>query len=331
MAQLAKTTRVQEIRDILERLKPGIVQALPKHMNADRLVRIAMTSVRKNPQLLKCTPESLCACLLTCSQRGLEPDSSGQQAHLIPYGTECTLIFGFRGLMELALRHKDVLSFDVPQVVYKGDDYVYKLGLEPKLEHTPGTDTKHADEDVVAFYVVARLASGATPFVWMWNEQVLAVRNAIKDWQKKPWKKHYQEQGKKTVIRRFCKVLPASADLQAALGLELQTELGKPQTHDYPFVDVEIEAEADEPERLSVAELREQVTKPTAKPQTKEKAPPPAPENKHKALRIAIRARHAVLPVDQMEAALKNVGLKSINDIDDIVDIKVLQEVADGF
>lgn len=43
----------------LDKMQLQIAKALPKHMNADRLARIALTTIRTNPKLLECSIESL--------------------------------------------------------------------------------------------------------------------------------------------------------------------------------------------------------------------------------------------------------------------------------
>ena len=59
--------------------KQQVALALPKHMTADRFVRVALTALLKTPKLQDCTPESVIQCMLNCSALGLEPD--GRRAH----------------------------------------------------------------------------------------------------------------------------------------------------------------------------------------------------------------------------------------------------------
>jgi recombination protein RecT len=233
--------RVSNMRELLGKMHGEIAKAAPKHMTADRIIRVAMTSMQQTPRLAECTPESFLGCLLTCTQRGLAPDSASQHAHLIPFKdrkkgiTVCTLIFGYKGLMDLALRHPDVLSFHVPQVVYEKDEFEYQEGQEPKLFHKPAQQPDRGD--IVAFYAVAKLASGDRPFVWMWLHEVKKVRDAVHEWQKKPWKTHFSAMGLKTVVLRLCKWLPATPDLQAAITLDEQAEAGVPQSIESVVID----------------------------------------------------------------------------------------------
>ena len=220
--------KIQTLRDLMEQMSGEIAKVAPKHLTADRIIRVATTSLRKTPKLADCTPKSFLECLLTCTQCGLAPDSAAQHAHLIPYGNVCTLIFGYRGLMELALRHSDVASFHVPQVVYEKDAYEYNAGQYPTLTHKPWLGADRGE--IVAFYVVATLANGEHPFVFMPLEDVIQVRDRVKDWQRKPWKTDFPAMGCKTTVRRLCKWLPATPELQMAVTIDEQADAGLPQS-----------------------------------------------------------------------------------------------------
>ena len=113
-------------------LRNQIAAALPKHMSADRMARVALTTINKTPKLAQCTQESFFAALMTCSQLGLEPD--GRLAHLIPYGNQCQLIVDYKGLVDLAYRSKQVLSIHA-DVIYEGDEFEYDLGQVKKHTH----------------------------------------------------------------------------------------------------------------------------------------------------------------------------------------------------
>ena len=58
--------------------------ALPSFITPERFVRVAATSIRRNPKLAQCTQMSLLCALFQSAQLGLEPDVEGQ-AYLIPY------------------------------------------------------------------------------------------------------------------------------------------------------------------------------------------------------------------------------------------------------
>src|SRR5690554_3088052 len=141
----AVAQRQNTLTALIERQKPEIARALPKHMDPDRLARIATTVLRQTPQLGQCTPESFLGALMTCAQLGLEPGPLGH-AYLVPFKNnktgmfEVTFIPGYRGLVELARRSGQVQSVQA-HVVREGDRFDYEFGLNPKLEHKPaGSD-----------------------------------------------------------------------------------------------------------------------------------------------------------------------------------------------
>ena len=91
-----------------DNIKAQFALALPKHLDAERFTRIAITALTRTPKLQDCTQESFFRCLLDLSAAGLEPDN--RRAYLIPYGKECTLIISYMGLIELIRRSGDVNS-----------------------------------------------------------------------------------------------------------------------------------------------------------------------------------------------------------------------------
>ena len=56
----------------LEKFKPQLSLALPKHMNADRMARLALTAFSTTPALQQCTPQSIAASIMVAGQLGLE-------------------------------------------------------------------------------------------------------------------------------------------------------------------------------------------------------------------------------------------------------------------
>lgn len=221
--------KVSTIRALMERSKGQIAMALPKHMNADRLMRVAMTSIQKTPKLLDCTPQSLMGAIIQSAQLGLEPDGILGHAYLVPYGNVCTFIPGYKGLIQLARRSGEISTI-MAEVVHAKDHFEFELGLEPKLKHVP---TPEEDEgEIVAFYAVAKLKDGGTQFVVMRRAAVEKIRKRSKAANNGPWVTDYEEMGKKTTLRRLCKLLPSSIELEQAIALDERAEVGLPQEID---------------------------------------------------------------------------------------------------
>lgn len=201
----------QSIAQFIHALQPEIERALPRHMDADRMARLLLTAIRQTPKLAQTDPQSFAGAVLTASALGLEPNLSGE-AYLIPYGKECQLVLGYQGLVKLFWQHPLAAHIDA-QAVYENDEFDYAYGLEPFLRHKPATRDRG---DVIAYYAVAALKTGAKTFVVMSPEEVKALRQGkvgpsgkIADPQR--WME------RKTVLRQLFKTLPRSTDLNHAL------------------------------------------------------------------------------------------------------------------
>ncbi len=138
--QTRRKSGSDSIVDLIEKMKPEIARALPKHVTPDRMARVALTALRTNKQFAECTPQSLLACIMQASQLGLEVNTPLGHAYLIPRknkGTmECTLLIGYQGLIELARRSGQVRAlWAFP--VYEGDVFKVAYGLKPNVEHEP--------------------------------------------------------------------------------------------------------------------------------------------------------------------------------------------------
>lgn len=188
-----------------------IARALPKHITADRMIRVMLTTMSKVPKLADCTKESLLGALMDCSAMGIEPD--GRKAHLIPYGKTCQLIIDYKGLVELARRSGQIDDIHA-DVVCENDEFSFCYGTGSHLKHSPKLAGRG---NPVAAYSYVRLKDGSESFEVLNVEEVEKVRNASKAGKSGPWVDHWQEMAKKTAFRRHSKWLPLSVEFQEAL------------------------------------------------------------------------------------------------------------------
>lgn len=205
------------IKDQLQ--NPSIIaqiqKALPSHMSAERMARIAMTALTRTPKLAECTQASFFKCLLDLSSWGLEPD--GRHAHLIPYGKECTLILDFKGIVALAYRSGFVKNIH-SDVVRAGDVFVYSLG---KIQqHTPWVyrvdDKPKEAGDVIAAYCIVEMKDDAVHHEVMTRQEIDGIKNRSRAGNNGPWVSDWDQMARKTVFRRASKWLPLSAEIQEA-------------------------------------------------------------------------------------------------------------------
>lgn len=192
--------------------------ALPAHMTPDRLLRIALTEVRRNPKLARCEQTSLLAAVFQCAQLGLEPGTSLGHAYLIPYGSEVQFQIGYRGMIDLARRSGQIHSIDA-HAVYEGDEFQCELGLDSILSHRPdwGNPNRSNPEKLLFAYAVAKLKDGGTQFRVMSRTELEAVRARSKGGGSGPWKTDFEAMCLKTVVKRLFKWLPISVEMSRAI------------------------------------------------------------------------------------------------------------------
>jgi recombination protein RecT len=212
----------KDIRSLIEAAKPKLAEVLPKHLSADRMVRVSIACIVKTPALAKCTSTSLLNCLMTAAQLGLEPTGVLGGAYLVPFKDECTLVIGYRGLIDLARRSGQIESIEA-HVVHSRDRFTCHYGLDPRLEHEPAWTGDRGD--ILAVYAVAKLVGGGRQVEVMTRGEVDAIRARSKSGNSGPWATDYSEMARKTVVRRLCKYLPLSVEMADALAAEEETAL----------------------------------------------------------------------------------------------------------
>lgn len=232
--------RVSNVRAALGKMQGQLALALPRHMTPERMARVAMTAIQKTPALQECTTYSLIGAIVEASQLGLEPDGVLGHAYLVPFrnkktgNKECQLIPGYKGLIDLA-RRSGQLSTIYAHIVRERDDFDFAYGLEPILRHRP-TDSPDAGR-IIAVYAVAKLRDGGVQFDVMWKREVEAIRKRSKASNDGPWVTDYDEMAKKTVLRRLCKMLPASVEMHRAVALDERADAGVSQEFSLPMLE----------------------------------------------------------------------------------------------
>lgn len=228
MTTAIATKKLEDVRALITRCEKQMAAALPKHMTPERMARVAFSACQRQPKLLDCTPQSLALSIINAAELGIEPNLIGE-AYLVPYGNTCTLIPGYKGLMKLARNSGLVTGFQVG-VVREGDDFDYERGSNKFLKHKEKPDN---DEAPITHFWCGATVDGVFEFEVMTAAQVQKIRKKSKAGNSGPWVDHPEEMGKKTVIRRFCKLLPADSDkLHRAVALDERADAGLPQASD---------------------------------------------------------------------------------------------------
>lgn len=208
---------------MLKKFQSEIERALPKHLNGDRMARIALTAFRRTPALGKCDPASVFAAVIQASQLGLEPDTLGR-AYLIPYGKECQFVPGWKGLVDLVNRAGNATVWT--GAVFDGDKFEYQLGDSPFVRHIPAGEDDPSK--LTHVYAVGRVKNAEWPVIEVWP---IARVKKHRDRYNKVGSRHYsfgnwEMYARKVVLLQVIKYMPASAEMSAAIDLNDAAEVG---------------------------------------------------------------------------------------------------------
>jgi recombination protein RecT len=271
---VVQNPKLNSVRALLAKMKGQFEMALPKHMSADRLMRVALTACQTNPKLLDCTPTSFAGAMMRAAQVGLEPDGTLGRAYLIPRknnraGTlECHFQVGYKGLVELCQRSGEIASVRA-DVVRKGDFLVYEKGINEKLEHREGVG--NWDAPITHVYAIIRTKNGGVYWDCWTAEKVEAHRRRFsKDTREdSAWETSWEEMGEKTVLTAVTKLAPKSVEVAMVTADEARAEAGLP-------IDIEVvdlTEKADGPPK-TIADLKTRAKK----DKSQQEEPPPAEE-----------------------------------------------------
>ena len=220
------------LKGLAEVMKPKIASMLPKHITAERMLKALFVAASKTPKLLECSQESIVKSLMDASSLGLDCSGTLGSAYLVPFKnkkkdpatgretwiTECQLIPGYRGLIDLARRGGQVALIEA-HAVYAQDEFDIEYGTVNKIYHKPylGADRR---EEFTGFYAVATFRDGTKQPEFMTVADVIKIKNQSKAGKFGPWVDHFSEMARKTVVRRLCKYLPLSPELEKALEID---------------------------------------------------------------------------------------------------------------
>lgn len=221
-------------KEVLHSRIDEIQAALPKHLSAERFIRLVLTCAQRTPKLLACTPASMYRAVLQCAQLGLEPDSVLGEIYLTPRyskhakGLEVLVIPGYRGLMKLARRSDQITVCEAHEVL-PADTFSYRHGTDQFLHHEPAHIGESSDS-LVFVWALARIRGESHPqFQVIDKGTVEAHRKRSGSPEEGPWVTDYAAMAKKTALRILCKYLPMSTELATAVALDERAEAGIPQ------------------------------------------------------------------------------------------------------
>lgn len=345
----AKKSVLGTLQGLLNQYKHQIEMAIPEHLTADRLIRVALTAVSQSPKLQECSPLSICGAVIQAGILGLEPTSVLGECFLVPFynkkanqgrgGQEAQLVVGYHGKIKLVANTGELLGVKAAPV-HRNDEFQFDDGLEPfvshKYHHIPDRGP------VVGYWAGAVLKSGFKSIVYMTVKEVEAHRDRFAMTKTKDgkifgvWNDNFEAMALKTVIHKALKYLPKSVRAATAWQLDERAEAGIPQKFsvEVPLElqpvgadDYNDDATPKEPlkEPQSIAAGAE--TKPVPTVETKKEDPAPVADKARAQLLEKFHALENNLGTPEFMRRL-GAGPDSYGDVDDILTAKMPAELA---
>ena len=215
---------VKEFGGFMEKLKPQMALALPKHMSADRMTRLALTAFSTNENLQKCSMKSIAGALMTAGQLGLEPGVNGA-GFLIPYKDTCTFVPGWKGLVDLVSRSGRGTVFT--GVIFKDQKYSFTDGARRDLIIHNETDLDSPD-DITHAYAIGWVKDSSMPIIELWTAAKIKKHRdkynkvGIKHYSYRDWEMYCR----KVPLLQVLKYMPSSIELSNAIDVSNASEGG---------------------------------------------------------------------------------------------------------
>jgi recombination protein RecT len=237
---------------MIEASRDKLVQFLsPLGLNADRFLHQVRLALRQQPKLQECDAHSLVESVVKAAELGLDPSGALGSAWIVPFAGKATLIPGYRGLIDLAVRSGQVLGIRAV-IVHQKDVFDWQEGRDDRLVHVPynppiadwtedpkelgrvvaldaeGNELDLNPGKMIAAYAVALLKDGAKQCLTLTLRELMARKARSKSARnpKSAWFTDEEMMHRKAPVRSICSLLPLSPErahlLQKALELDDQ-------------------------------------------------------------------------------------------------------------
>lgn len=233
---VATKPREQSVRELLARMKQEFAHVLPRHVSPERLARLAMTKMRRNPRLFECSDQSLAGAIMEAAQLGLD-FSVPNEAHLVPYynkklgGFECQFQQGYKGMVKLARQAAEFMGTPLATLyarpIHANDVYDRNYGTDQYLRHRT---TKFGDDPgpLVGVYAYCKFRHGGEVFDDMTLAQLDEHRGRFAK-TSQFWDSDFEQMACKTVLKRLIwRYLDMSSVQAEAFSRDNARESGEP-------------------------------------------------------------------------------------------------------
>lgn len=220
----AQTETKQEVapikafqQQLTEQWTSSFTQLLPPQIKPEVFQRVVLTAVQKQPALLGANRASLFTAVIEAATDGLLPD--GREGAMVIFkskgGDTVKWMPMIAGLLK-KVRNSGELKSVAVRLVYGGD--LFRYYIDETGEHLQYEAADNPDKNIFRrAFALATTKDGGSYVEVMDADDIEKVRQASKSKDSGPWISWWEEMVKKTALRRLCKRLPMSTDVEEAL------------------------------------------------------------------------------------------------------------------
>lgn len=221
-----------------DKMKAALRAVLPKFMTYDRFFQMAVAAAKVQANSKYVVDKgSILVCVYNAAKYGLELNDSLGHCYLVPFRKVCTLIVGYKGLLELVRRSGKVadihafIRYEKDEFDYYVDEHGPHIRYKPYLDGDPG-------KPICGVSIAQFTDPNMKPSIdVMPYARIEAIKKAaLARTPKSPWgvKLYEPEMAKKTVLRHHCKTLPMSTEVAEVIDLDEKVERDEMPLLDMP-------------------------------------------------------------------------------------------------
>ncbi|MFJ4168347.1 recombinase RecT [Paenarthrobacter sp. NPDC089714] len=215
--------------DLMKSMRHEFEKALPTHVPVEQFMRTGLTELRQNPELQRCSADSLLGAFLVAARLGLEVGGPMGQFYLTPRSIwnkelnegkgakewQVVPIIGYKGLLELAQRSGRVGAVGA-ELVREGDSF--RRGYDSRLggKFTQWEPVDYLETREIIGVLAWAEVGGGVQDRYLPIEKVLERKARGSAGEKGPWATDYDAMVRKTGFRALSGDLPQSAALALA-------------------------------------------------------------------------------------------------------------------
>jgi len=221
-------------------------------------VSSVLLAVANGPERLKsCTNESIFTSALRAATLRLSVDQAGKQAYIVPYGKTATLLVGWKGLYDMAMRTGKYRFINASKIKAGMTVLLDPFSGQPSLEH----DEKSTGGWVASFELSQKWG-GMQKTVYMSHEEIQEHKLKYAkghDRRDSAWNTNLEAMEKKTVLRNLLTNWGIFDAGDMAVMAEIEAEQDAIEDEVFDVEAEQVEEESEQRERVSGEEALSQM------------------------------------------------------------------------